>query len=125
MKINDIKPKLIGLLAILCVIIFAYSILNIVEQSNMQHIKSLEEMNKSITENNDSTKIENSKLTMEVKEINERQKEQNEILSKFQKSYDQNLLEIKQIKNEKNFVPTNISSDDQYIYVSEYQYKEY
>ena len=126
------KGILLGFLAILIVIVFAYSVSLVFQSANKKELRKLEEINSNAKTNaaiatakaNDLAS-KNDQLKREVIKIKSELGENNKILNKFQTSYSNSLNELNKYKNEKDFVPDNASINEQSDYLSKYKYKPY
>ena len=126
------KGILLGFLAILIVIVFAYSVSLVFQSANKKELRKLEEINSNAKTNaaiatakaNDLAS-KNDQLKLEVIKIKSELGENNKILNKFQTSYSNSLNELNKYKNEKDFVPDNASINEQSDYLSKYKYKPY
>lgn len=128
----DRKTKIISFIAVLIVVLFAYSVVSIFNENSSKEIAKLEEINadaeareKAAKSARDSATIAANKMSNHIVELENQLRENNRILGLFQSSYDKNLLELNKLKNEKIFVPDNATTVQQSEFLSNYHYKEY
>lgn len=125
MIIKHFKAKFIGLIAILCIILFTYSIIGIVERANQREIEKLEEVITLSDKREDASKTREVEMSINITNLIIESNKQNSLLNMFQQDYTNDKKELKQLKNEKNHIPLNVTIDDQYIFISGYKYQRY
>lgn len=125
------KNILIGLFAVLVVVVFTKSAINIFQTGSDREIKKLEENNRLAEEREykankkrDSAIAISKELRSEVNSLKGDVKTATRKIDHIQTSLDKDILDIKNLKNEKNYIPT-VSTDEQSQYLSKYKYSEY
>lgn len=128
----DRKTKIISFFGVLVVIFFAYSVVSVFNEKSNKEIAKLEEVNANAKaeaaaakKRSDSAAIVAAKMRKDIARMEGCLIEQNQILYKFQKSYDKSLIELNKYKNEKNYIPDNATTAQQSDFLSSYKYEAY
>lgn len=77
------------------------------------------------TKQRDEAKLKAEQANMRLAQVEGKLAQQNVVLDKFYNSYSQSLNQLKQLQNEKNYIPDNVSIDEQSIFLSKYKYQPY
>ena len=124
--------KIYGAIMIVLFIIFIFVIIHNIKLANKIEISKIEETSRNAEIREKLARIEMDKANNElaitsgrVIELSKQLKKQNEILSRMEFNYNKSLQELKKIKNEKDYIPTDISVNEQYDFISKYKYSEY
>ena len=124
--------KIYGAIMIVLFIIFIFVIIHNIKLANEIEISKIEETSQNAENREKLARIEMDKANNElaitsgrVIELSQQLKKQNEILSRIEFNYNKSLQELKKIKNEKDYIPTDISVNEQYDFISKYKYSEY
>ena len=135
-KINLTKEKLEaffkGFLFVTIISLFGYFIINIVNSSNKKQIEEIKKARiqdsivaaKATHERDNLVKI-NQQLLRESGKLQGEVTASKFILSRVEFGLGQTLKQLKDLENEKDFIPTDVSADEQYRYLSKVKYKPY
>ena len=121
-----------GFLFVTMISLFGYFITNIVNSSNKIQIEEIKKARiqdsivaaKASAERDYLTKV-NQQLLRESGELKGEVEASKFILSKVEFGLSQTLKQLKDLENEKDFIPTNVSADEQYRYLSKVKYQPY
>lgn len=129
---TDTKMKIYGFVMLLLVTIFCVIVITMSSKHNQKELAKLEEVNEKnsalsaeATEKRDALFLKTLELKVELSNVQGQLIQQNKILDKFEASYSGSLKELKQLRNETNYIPTNVSIGMQSSYLSNYKYKPY
>ena len=119
----------LGFGLVLCVSLFAWSIVMQVMKQNERHVKQLEQINqnaqdqaKVANQKLDSARMERMRLAFQLDQLDADLEAERERSNAFEKAFNQSLNKID--KNEKKHIP-NATHSQQYGYLSEYRYEPY
>lgn len=73
----------------------------------------------------DSARIERMRLAFQLQELDSKIQNQNDIIDAIQSKYNQDLDNLNNLRDEKDYIPDNTSNDDKFSYLSGYEYKPY
>ena len=128
----DKKTKIASFFAVIVIVIFCWSVVNVFNANAKKQIALLEQNIKdSKTQaeeaklSRDSAKVEAKIFSNRIFKLEGELKVTNRILGQFQNSYNNSLIELNKYKNEKDFVPDNATTAEQSDFLSKYRYKEY
>lgn len=126
------RGVLSGLIGVIVITVFAYSIVSIFQENSNKEIAALEDMQrkdvaKEIAANikRDSAIAISTKLSYKVGLIENQLQETHNTLLKMHNTYQKNLNELKLLQNEKLFVPDNATSSEQSDFLTKYKYTPY
>lgn len=134
MMINTkLKEFLWGFIGLILVGIFTYTVVvsqvdKVTERYSVELMKVNEEAR--LSRAAASVKVDSAaaKINLtynQVRGLESQLKEYKILLINVQSSYNKGFLEFKNVQNEKNFIPTNVSIDEQSSFISNYQYQPY
>lgn len=136
-QIMTINPKvrefLWGLVMVILVSLFTYTVVKIfTERSNKKYQESLLKISqeaerreaKAIMQR-DSAAMRDELNYQKVSNLEFEILNQRDSWNKFQKNYEKSLNELKQIKNEKEYIPTTATANEQFDFISNYKYESY
>lgn len=136
-QIMTINPKvrefLWGLVMVILVSLFTYTVVKIfTERSDKKYQESLLKISqeaerreaKAIMQR-DSAAMRDELNYQKVSNLEFEILNQRDSWNKFQKNYEKSLNELKQIKNEKEYIPTTATANEQFDFISNYKYESY
>ena len=104
----------------------------IVQQNEYNQKQEFEKANKLAeqrealaTKQRDEARLKAEQASMRLAQVEGKLSQQNLMLDKFYNSYSQSLNQLKQLQNEKNYIPDNATIDEQSIFLSKYKYQPY
>lgn len=104
----------------------------IVQQNEYNQKQEFEKANKLAeqrealaTKQRDEARLKAEQASMRLAQVEGKLSQQNLMLDKFYNSYAQSLNQLKQLQNEKNYIPDNATIDEQFIFLSKYKYQPY
>ena len=130
---NKLKEFLWGLTMVILVSLFTYTVVKIfTEKSDTKYQASLERIDAEAAHREqladakrDSARQRDEVSFEKIIELRERLQQQQNFLNKFQNSFDRNLEQLKQVQNEKDYIPDNTTPSQQSTYLSDYKYEPY
>lgn len=136
-QIMTINPKvrefLWGLVMVILVSLFTYTVVKIfTERSDKKYQESLlkitqeaERREAKAIMQRDSAAMRDELNYQKVSNLEFEILNQRDSWNKFQKNYEKSLNELKQIKNEKEYIPTTATANEQFDFISNYKYESY
>lgn len=124
------KEVLKGLGWVVLICLFAYVSVQLFKQTSQETIKSIienaEKNQKVIKAELDSSRQTNTRLYNEILFLRGELRQHEEALNNLRTEYKNSHNELIKIQNnEKNFINTGLSSDEQFIFITKYQYIPY
>lgn len=104
---------------------FTYVIVQQNEYNQKQEFEKVNKLAERATKQRDEARLKAEQANMRLTQIEGRLVQQNLMLDKFYNSYAQSLNQLKQLQNEKNYIPDNAPIDEQSIFLSKYKYQPY
>lgn len=131
-KLNLSKEQIAAFFIIILVCLFVFFLKKTYDSNTLEMIQKLELVNKKAEEERmvaalerDSAKIKANILYSEVKKLKEQDKQHELQIKKLDNNYNNSLIILNKIKDEKNYIPTNVSTDEQSKFISNFKYKPY
>lgn len=131
-KLNLTKEQIAAFFIIILVCLFVFFLKKTYDSNTLEMIQKLELVNKRAEEERmvatlerDSAKIKANILYSEVKKLKEQDKQHELQIKKLDNNYNNSLIILNKIKDEKNYIPTNVSTDEQSKFISNFKYKPY
>ena len=129
----DLKRyKIYWVIMLILFLIFSVVVVRQINKSNEQEIAKIEEANRKAevrelvaTAKGEAAKKEAELLNNKVSGLETQLEAQNKILLRMDANYSKSMNELINLKNEKDYIPTNVSADEQLKFITNYKYSEY
>jgi hypothetical protein len=129
----DLKRyKIYWIVMLVLFFIFSMVVVSSINKANEKELAKIEEANKKaeLREMNskikaDSASTESKLLNSKVSGLEKQLSDQNKILNRMDLNYSKSINELINLKNEKDYIPTNVSADEQFKFITNYKYTEY
>lgn len=129
----DLKRyKIYWIVMLILFLIFSIVVVRSINNANEKEIAKIEEANKKAerreleaTIKADSATKESRMLFNKVSGLEDQLSSQTKLLNKIESGYNKSLNELIKIKDEKVYIPNNVSSTEQFKFISDYKYSEY
>ena len=96
------------------------------QKQEFERVNKLAEQREALaTKQRDEARLKVEQASMRLAQVEGKLAQQNLMLDKFYNSYAQSLNQLKQLQNEKNYIPDNATIDEQSIFLSKYKYQPY
>lgn len=96
------------------------------QKQEFERVNKLAEQREALaTKQRDEARLKAEQASMRLAQVEGKLAQQNLMLDKFYNSYSQSLNQLKQLQNEKNYIPDNAPIDEQSIFLSKYKYQPY
>lgn len=131
-KLNLTKEQITAFFIVIVICLFVFFLKKTYDSNTLEMIQKLELVNKNAekerkiaTAERDSARIKATALDIEVKKLKEQDREHELKIKKLDNSYNNSLIILNKLKDEKNYIPTNVSTDEQSKFISNFKYKPY
>lgn len=126
------KYKIYWIVMLILFFIFSIVVVKTIQKANKAEIAKIEEANKKAEVREAIAKIRGKEaedaaviLGNKVSGLEKQLSDQNKILNKMELGYSKSMSELLNLKNEKDYIPTNVSTDEQFKFITNYKYTEY
>ena len=127
--INKYKDLIKGFGLVLLIGAFTYVIVQqneYTQKQEFERVNKLAEQREALaTKQRDEARLKAEQASIRLAQVEGKLSQQNLMLDKLYNSYSQSLNQLKQLQNEKNYIPNNVSISEQSLFLSKYKYQPY